>query len=145
MLVSNQVISRSARLVRLCTTAVTHARYALGFGLVIRLHSWSSCVSSFVEVLGFCIMQKSEWKLHRLECEALSKLYKERRMAVTPSIRLMIKLYLRTKLQTERVKIFLFTQKDSIFNFGYKTLTLLDFSFRSFLLLPWTTTSWWRR
>ncbi|VVA13666.1 PREDICTED: histone-lysine N-methyltransferase [Prunus dulcis] len=60
---------------------------------------------SACQVVYYCSnsCQKSEWKLHRLECEALSKLHKERRMAVTPSIRLMIKLYLRTKLQTEKV------------------------------------------
>ncbi|KAL6296880.1 hypothetical protein ACE6H2_005022 [Prunus campanulata] len=60
---------------------------------------------SACQVVYYCSnsCQKSEWKLHRLECEALSKLHRERRMAVTPSIRLMIKLYLRTKLQTEKV------------------------------------------
>ncbi|PQP99888.1 histone-lysine N-methyltransferase ASHR1 isoform X1 [Prunus yedoensis var. nudiflora] len=60
---------------------------------------------SACQVVYYCSnsCQKSEWKLHRLECEALSKVHKERRMAVTPSIRLMIKLYLRTKLQTEKV------------------------------------------
>ena len=48
--------------------------------------------------------QKEEWKMHRLECEALSKLDKERRKSVTPSIRLMLRLCLRRKLETERVK-----------------------------------------
>lgn len=47
--------------------------------------------------------QKSEWKLHRLECIALSRLEKEKRKAVTPSIRLMVRLYLRRKLQNEMV------------------------------------------
>lgn len=47
--------------------------------------------------------QKSEWKLHRLECNALSRLEKEKRKAVTPSIRLMVRLYLRRKLQNEMV------------------------------------------
>ncbi|KAJ6398892.1 hypothetical protein OIU77_019619 [Salix suchowensis] len=45
--------------------------------------------------------QKSEWKLHRLECIALSRLEKEKRKAVTPSIRLMVRLYLSRKLQNE--------------------------------------------
>jgi len=47
--------------------------------------------------------QKSEWKLHRLECKALSRLEKEKRKAVTPSIRLMVRLYLSRKLQNEMV------------------------------------------
>ncbi|XP_050365996.1 histone-lysine N-methyltransferase ASHR1-like [Argentina anserina] len=46
--------------------------------------------------------QKSEWKLHRVECEALSKLPKEKRRAVTPSLRLMIRLYCRSKLQSQK-------------------------------------------
>lgn len=48
-------------------------------------------------------LQKLEWKLHRLECQALAKLDKERRKSVTPTIRMMVKLYLRRKLQSERV------------------------------------------
>lgn len=59
--------------------------------------------SAFVKVLVFVNPQKSEWKLHRLECEALSKLPKERRRAVTPSLRLMIRLYYRSKLQSQKV------------------------------------------
>lgn len=52
------------------------------------------------------IFQKSEWKLHRLECDALSKLDKDRQKSVTPSIRLMVKLYLRRKLQSEKVLVY---------------------------------------
>ncbi|XP_030475693.2 histone-lysine N-methyltransferase ASHR1 [Syzygium oleosum] len=47
--------------------------------------------------------QKSEWKVHRLECMALVRLDKEKRKSVTPSIRLMIKLYIRRKLQDEKI------------------------------------------
>lgn len=47
--------------------------------------------------------QRAEWKLHRLECEVLSRLEKDKRKSVTPSIRLMVKLYLRRKLQSEKV------------------------------------------
>ncbi|XP_024018122.1 histone-lysine N-methyltransferase ASHR1 isoform X2 [Morus notabilis] len=47
--------------------------------------------------------QKEEWKLHRLECDALSKLDKDKRKSVTPSIRLMLRLYLRRKFEAERV------------------------------------------
>lgn len=48
-------------------------------------------------------LQKLEWKLHRLECQLLAKLDKERRKSVTPTIRMMVKLYLRRKLQNENV------------------------------------------
>ncbi|RDY10442.1 Histone-lysine N-methyltransferase ASHR1, partial [Mucuna pruriens] len=47
--------------------------------------------------------QKSEWKLHRLECEVLSRLDKDKRKSVTPSIRLMVRLYLRRKLQNDKI------------------------------------------
>ncbi|XP_048332522.2 histone-lysine N-methyltransferase ASHR1 isoform X2 [Ziziphus jujuba] len=47
--------------------------------------------------------QKSEWKFHRFECDALSKLDKERRKSITPSIRLMLKLYIRRKLELENI------------------------------------------
>lgn len=50
-------------------------------------------------------IQKSEWRLHRLECEALSRLDDRKRKSVTPSIRLMLKLYLRRKLQDEKVNV----------------------------------------
>ncbi|KAL6217173.1 hypothetical protein ACLB2K_010390 [Fragaria x ananassa] len=56
------------------------------------------------QVVYYCsaTCQKSEWKLHRLECEALSKVPKEKRRAVTPSLRLMIRLYCRSKLQSQK-------------------------------------------
>ncbi|XP_021656278.2 histone-lysine N-methyltransferase ASHR1 isoform X5 [Hevea brasiliensis] len=59
---------------------------------------------SACQVVWYCgsTCQKSEWKLHRLECDALSKLDKDRRKSVTPSIRLMVKLYLWRKLQSEK-------------------------------------------
>lgn len=41
--------------------------------------------------------------MHRLECMALARLDKEKRKSVTPSIRLMIKLYIRRKLQDEKI------------------------------------------
>ncbi|KAL2339833.1 hypothetical protein Fmac_007773 [Flemingia macrophylla] len=47
--------------------------------------------------------QRSEWKLHRLECEALSRLDRDKRKSVTPSIRLMVRLYLRRKLQHDKI------------------------------------------
>ncbi|CAL5348331.1 unnamed protein product [Camellia sinensis] len=60
----------------------------------------SSC-----QVVWYCgsTCQKSDWKLHRLECGALSKLDKARKKSLTSSIRLMVKLYLRRKLQSEKI------------------------------------------
>ncbi|CAK7347035.1 unnamed protein product [Dovyalis caffra] len=60
---------------------------------------------SACQVVWYCgsTCQKSEWKLHRLECNALSRLEKEKRKSVTPSIRLMVRLYLRRKLQNEMI------------------------------------------
>ncbi|CAJ2644253.1 unnamed protein product [Trifolium pratense] len=57
------------------------------------------------QVVWYCgtPCQKSEWKLHRLECEALSRLDNLKRKSVTPSIRLMLKLYIRRKLQDEKI------------------------------------------
>ncbi|KAK1301368.1 Histone-lysine N-methyltransferase ASHR1 [Acorus calamus] len=47
--------------------------------------------------------QKLEWKLHQLECEALVGLSKDRREMLTTSIRLMVRLLLRRRLQYEKV------------------------------------------
>lgn len=99
-LVSNPVTSRSAPVAKLCTTALAHARYAPKLPTSFMEIMY---FSAFVKVLVFVNSQKSEWKLHRLECEALSKLPKERRRAVTPSLRLMIRLYCRSKLQSQKV------------------------------------------
>ncbi|KAL2893175.1 Histone-lysine N-methyltransferase ASHR1 [Bienertia sinuspersici] len=44
-----------------------------------------------------------DWTLHRVECQALSKLEKEKLKYLTPTIRLMVKLYLKRKLQNEKV------------------------------------------
>nr|XP_027190031.1 histone-lysine N-methyltransferase ASHR1 isoform X2 [Cicer arietinum] len=56
-----------------------------------------------VMLFGTAEPHKSEWKLHRLECEVLSRLDYDKRKSVTPSIRLMLKLYLRRKLQDEKI------------------------------------------
>ncbi|KAK3230724.1 hypothetical protein Dsin_002605 [Dipteronia sinensis] len=78
-------------------------------------HSESRCDGCFTsnnikkcsgcQVAWYCgsTCQKLDWKLHRLECHALSRLDKDRRKYVTPSIRLIVKLYLRRKLQSEKV------------------------------------------
>ncbi|XP_050215196.1 histone-lysine N-methyltransferase ASHR1 isoform X2 [Mercurialis annua] len=57
------------------------------------------------QVVWYCssTCQKLEWKLHRVECDALSKLAKDRRKHVTPSLRLMVKLLVRRKLQFEKI------------------------------------------
>ncbi|XP_027094861.1 histone-lysine N-methyltransferase ASHR1 isoform X1 [Coffea arabica] len=60
---------------------------------------------SACQVVWYCgsTCQKTDWKLHRLECKVLSKVEKGRIKSLTPSIRLMVKLYLRRKLQVEQV------------------------------------------
>ncbi|XP_022880187.1 histone-lysine N-methyltransferase ASHR1 isoform X2 [Olea europaea var. sylvestris] len=50
---------------------------------------------------GTC--QKLDWKLHSVECKALAKVDKNRVKSITPSIRLMVKLYLRRKLQQQKI------------------------------------------
>ncbi|KAI3972882.1 hypothetical protein MKX01_019540 [Papaver californicum] len=66
----------------------------------VNLKKCSAC-----QVPWYCgsTCQKSEWKLHQLECQALAGLSKERRKSLTPSLRLMVRLYLKRKLQNERV------------------------------------------
>ncbi|KAI3951624.1 hypothetical protein MKW92_051564 [Papaver armeniacum] len=66
----------------------------------VNLKKCSAC-----QVPWYCgsTCQKSEWKLHRIECQALARLSKERRKSLTPSLRLMVRLYLKRKLQNERV------------------------------------------
>lgn len=66
--------------------------------------------SSYLVVVGYWkqlyipfFYQKADWKLHRVECQTLSKLEKERLKYLTPSIRLMVKLYLKRKLQEQKV------------------------------------------
>ncbi|XP_052201558.1 histone-lysine N-methyltransferase ASHR1 isoform X3 [Diospyros lotus] len=60
---------------------------------------------SACHVVWYCgsTCQMSDWKLHRLECRALSKLDKERQKSLTPSIRLMVKLCIRRKLQIDKL------------------------------------------
>lgn len=47
--------------------------------------------------------QKSEWKLHQLECQALAALSEDRKKMLTPTIRLMVRLLLKRRLQEEEV------------------------------------------
>uniref|UniRef100_A0A7C9EHD4 [histone H3]-lysine(4) N-trimethyltransferase n=1 Tax=Opuntia streptacantha TaxID=393608 RepID=A0A7C9EHD4_OPUST len=60
---------------------------------------------SACHVVWYCgsTCQKADWKLHRAECQALSNIEKDKLKYLTPSIRLMVKLYLRRKLQAEKV------------------------------------------
>ncbi|CAA6664907.1 unnamed protein product [Spirodela intermedia] len=67
------------------------------------LHNLKRC--SACQMAWYCgsSCQKSEWKLHQLECKALSKLNNERRKMLTPSICLMLRLLLKRKLQKDKV------------------------------------------
>nr|GLL44340.1 histone-lysine N-methyltransferase ASHR1 [Ipomoea trifida] len=58
---------------------------------------------SACQVVYYCgaTCQKSDWKLHRFECQSLLKVERDRIKSLAPTIRLMVKLYLRRKLQSE--------------------------------------------
>ncbi|KAI3464464.1 hypothetical protein Pfo_021127 [Paulownia fortunei] len=60
---------------------------------------------SACHVVWYCSSkcQKSDWKLHCVECQALLKVDKERVKLLTPSIRLMVKLYIRRKLENQKI------------------------------------------
>ncbi|VAH95250.1 unnamed protein product [Triticum turgidum subsp. durum] len=67
-----------------------------------RISVGSSCDHCFASGnLRKC--SKEEWKLHQLECQAISALTEERKKMLTPTIRLMVKLILRRKLQSEKM------------------------------------------
>lgn len=49
------------------------------------------------------LVQKKEWKQHQLECRAMAALPEDRNKMLTPTIRLMVRLILKRKLQNEKV------------------------------------------
>ncbi|CAI9108877.1 OLC1v1008578C1 [Oldenlandia corymbosa var. corymbosa] len=59
---------------------------------------------SACKVVWYCgrSCQTMDWKLHSLECQVLCEVDKSRLTSLTPSIRLMVKLFLRRKLQKEK-------------------------------------------
>nr|GMD74578.1 histone-lysine N-methyltransferase ASHR1 [Ipomoea batatas] len=69
---------------------------------------------SACQVVYYCgaTCQKSDWKLHRFECQSLLKVERDRIKSLAPTIRLMVKLYLRRKLQNhlsiELIKLYCF-------------------------------------
>ncbi|KAI4367111.1 hypothetical protein MLD38_022882 [Melastoma candidum] len=65
-----------------------------------KLSKCSAC-----QVAWYCgsSCQKSDWNMHRLECKALAMVDKDKRKFVTPSLRLMLKLYIRRRLQQDKV------------------------------------------
>ncbi|CAD6206318.1 unnamed protein product [Miscanthus lutarioriparius] len=60
---------------------------------------------SMCQVTWYCgsDCQKEEWKLHQLECRAMAALTEDRKRMLTPTIRLMVRLVLKRKLQNEKV------------------------------------------
>lgn len=64
------------------------------------LKKCSSC-----HVVWYCgsSCQRLDWKIHRVECQSLRKVDEERVKYLTPSIRLMVKLYLRRQLEYEKI------------------------------------------
>ncbi|CAL4935494.1 unnamed protein product [Urochloa decumbens] len=59
---------------------------------------------SICRVTWYCSSdcQKEEWKLHQLECRAMAVLTEDRKKMLTPTIRLMVRLVLKRKLQIEK-------------------------------------------
>uniref|UniRef100_A0A0E0KHZ6 MYND-type domain-containing protein n=1 Tax=Oryza punctata TaxID=4537 RepID=A0A0E0KHZ6_ORYPU len=60
---------------------------------------------SVCRVAWYCgsACQREEWKLHQLECRAITALTEDRKKMLTPTIRLMVRLVLRRKLQDDKV------------------------------------------
>ncbi|EEE59772.1 hypothetical protein OsJ_12271 [Oryza sativa Japonica Group] len=54
------------------------------------------------EVLRLSSCLREEWKLHQLECRAIAALTEDRKKMLTPTIRLMVRLVLRRKLQDDK-------------------------------------------
>ncbi|KAG6435972.1 hypothetical protein SASPL_100853 [Salvia splendens] len=56
-------------------------------------------------VIWYCSSecQRSDWKLHSAECRVLSKVDKQRVNSLTPSLRLMVKLCVKRKLEIEKI------------------------------------------
>ncbi|XP_072990624.1 histone-lysine N-methyltransferase ASHR1 isoform X4 [Typha latifolia] len=54
-------------------------------------------------MLGLSDCMKSEWKLHQAECQALASLAEDKKKLLTPTLRLIVRLLLRRKLQDEQV------------------------------------------
>lgn len=77
-------------------------------------------------------VQKEEWKLHQLECQAMAALAEDRKKMLTPTIRLMVRLVLKRKLQNEKVAAGIVATRNSHFaNFACKK-TCLVFQLFSF-------------
>ncbi|KAG7534141.1 hypothetical protein ISN45_Aa08g017200 [Arabidopsis thaliana x Arabidopsis arenosa] len=62
------------------------------------LNTWSSLLCDMAHISGLISAQ-----LHCHECKALTRLEKEKRKFVTPTIRMMVKLYIKRNVQNEKV------------------------------------------
>ncbi|OMO98269.1 histone-lysine N-methyltransferase ASHR1-like protein, partial [Corchorus capsularis] len=56
-----------------------------------------------VSLFGTAGLNRFDWKMHKIECQAISRLDNNLRNSATPEIRLMVKLYLRRKLQSDQI------------------------------------------
>ncbi|KAH9572654.1 hypothetical protein CY35_02G163000 [Sphagnum magellanicum] len=75
-----------------------HKRCDRCFSLSSNLKRCSACKSVFY----CCILcQKKEWLLHKYECQATVKLFKEKQRTLTSSLRLMLRLWIKRRLQAE--------------------------------------------
>lgn len=67
------------------------------------IYSDSSCFQWCNFFGDMLLPQREEWKLHQLECRAIAALTEDRKKMLTPTIRLMVRLVLRRKLQDDKV------------------------------------------
>jgi SET and MYND domain-containing protein len=90
-----------------------HKRCDRCFSLSSNLKRCSACKSVFY----CCILcQKKEWLLHKYECQATVKLFKEKQRTLTSSLRLMLRLWIKRRLQAEGVSecIYIATSSSSL-------------------------------
>ncbi|PWZ21849.1 Histone-lysine N-methyltransferase ASHR1 [Zea mays] len=90
---------------------------------------------SMCRVTWYCSSncQKEEWKLHQLECRAMAALTEDRKKMLTPTIRLMVRLALKRKLQNEKVLSALFLPLFSLPGLKLYVVAHVVISFYSFL------------
>lgn len=60
----------------------------------------------FILIHDYYYIQRSDWKLHQLECQAFLRLTEDRRKLITSSIRLMVRIFLKKKLQYDQVDLY---------------------------------------
>lgn len=103
--------------------------------VVIHAHFFSDyhAFDIFFYNCNMLLVQKEEWKLHQLECRAMAALTENRKKMLTPTIRLMVRLALKRKLQNEKVLSALFLPLFSLPRLKLYVVSHVVISFHSFL------------